>query len=212
MPTALVTRALERAVVQRAPAPGLLHHSGRGSQQAGEAYRTLLRQHGVHPSMSRLSQLLRQRHGGELLGHAQSRMLPRRTARQPAWSPGSNSSTTSRASTTASACTAASATNPRWRSRKACATTKINPQQNTESPIRVFGARSAFTLWLPGNPSRPSAPAGGCPTPNVTGPRSAEDARPYGGERGAEIGRWQTVHDTPDVLLILRQVQAGQRW
>ena len=53
MPTALVARAFERAVQAEQPAPGLLHHSDRGSQYASDAYRELLRCHGVIPSMSR---------------------------------------------------------------------------------------------------------------------------------------------------------------
>ena len=53
MPTALVARALERAVATHRPGPGLLHHSDRGSQCASDAYRELLRRHGVTPSMSR---------------------------------------------------------------------------------------------------------------------------------------------------------------
>ena len=53
MPTALVARAFERAVQAHRPAPGLLHHSDRGSQYASDAYRDLLRRHGAVPSMSR---------------------------------------------------------------------------------------------------------------------------------------------------------------
>ena len=53
MPTALVTRAFERAVQGERPSPGLLHHSDRGSQYASDAYRELLRHHGVVASMSR---------------------------------------------------------------------------------------------------------------------------------------------------------------
>ena len=53
MPTALVARAFERAIQTQRPAPGLLHHSDRGSQYASDAYRELLRSHGVVPSMSR---------------------------------------------------------------------------------------------------------------------------------------------------------------
>ena len=53
MPTGLVARAFERAVQAHRPAPGLLHHSDRGSQYASDAYRDLLRRHGVVPSMSR---------------------------------------------------------------------------------------------------------------------------------------------------------------
>ena len=39
MPTGLVARAFERAVASQQPAPGLLHHSDRGSQYASDAYR-----------------------------------------------------------------------------------------------------------------------------------------------------------------------------
>ena len=53
MPTGLVARAFERAVQAQQPAPGLLHHSDRGSQYASDAYRELLRRHEVIPSMSR---------------------------------------------------------------------------------------------------------------------------------------------------------------
>ena len=53
MPTALVARAFERALALHQPAPGLLHHSDRGSQYASDAYRELLRRHGVVASMSR---------------------------------------------------------------------------------------------------------------------------------------------------------------
>ena len=53
MPTALVARAFERAVATQRPLPGLLHHSDRGRQYASDAYRELLRRHGVIPSMSR---------------------------------------------------------------------------------------------------------------------------------------------------------------
>ena len=53
MPTGLVARAFERAIQTHRPAPGLLHHSDRGSQYASDAYRELLRSHGVVPSMSR---------------------------------------------------------------------------------------------------------------------------------------------------------------
>ena len=53
MPTALVARAFHRAVTHRQPAPGLLHHSDRGSQYASDAYRHLLHAHGVQTSVSR---------------------------------------------------------------------------------------------------------------------------------------------------------------
>ena len=53
MPTALVARALSRALTRQRPGPGLLHHSDRGSQYASDAYRLLLHQNGVQASMSR---------------------------------------------------------------------------------------------------------------------------------------------------------------
>lgn len=54
MPTKLVTSALQMALQQRCPPPGLILHSDRGSQYASQAYQSLLAQHGIHCSMSRL--------------------------------------------------------------------------------------------------------------------------------------------------------------
>lgn len=53
MQKALVIRALMMAVNLRNPAPGLLHHSDRGSQYASYAYQKLLKLYGMIPSMSR---------------------------------------------------------------------------------------------------------------------------------------------------------------
>ena len=53
MPAALPQAALEMALHQRCPSPGLLHHSDRGSQYASTTYRALLRTHGLEASMSR---------------------------------------------------------------------------------------------------------------------------------------------------------------
>ena len=53
METALVARALRMALAQRQPAKGLLHHSDRGGQYAGHAYRELLDAHHIKASMSR---------------------------------------------------------------------------------------------------------------------------------------------------------------
>jgi putative transposase len=50
--TSLVKEALQQALVDRRPAPGLLHHSDRGSQYASSAYRALLHSHQMTPSMS----------------------------------------------------------------------------------------------------------------------------------------------------------------
>lgn len=53
MPAELVCSALQMAIAQRQPASGLVVHSDRGSQYASEAYRALLRRHGLVLSMSR---------------------------------------------------------------------------------------------------------------------------------------------------------------
>jgi len=45
--------ALEQALAERCPPPGLVHHSDRGVQYASEAYVTMLRTHHMLPSMSR---------------------------------------------------------------------------------------------------------------------------------------------------------------
>ena len=49
----LVTKALEMAIANRRPPPGLLHHSDRGSQNASGDYQKLLKNHGMVCSMSR---------------------------------------------------------------------------------------------------------------------------------------------------------------
>jgi transposase InsO family protein len=51
--TSLVTEALRRAQKERRPPPGLLHHSDRGIQYASSAYRALLANYQIIPSMSR---------------------------------------------------------------------------------------------------------------------------------------------------------------
>lgn len=53
MRSELVIEALEMAVDQRAPAPGLLFHSDRGSQYASDAFQRRLQAHGMRCSMSR---------------------------------------------------------------------------------------------------------------------------------------------------------------
>lgn len=53
MPAQLVCDALNMAIQQRRPAPGLIVHSDRGSQYASEQYQTLLDEHGFVCSMSR---------------------------------------------------------------------------------------------------------------------------------------------------------------
>ncbi len=49
----LPLRALEKAIAERQPGPGVVHHSDRGVQYASGIYTGLLRKHGLVPSMSR---------------------------------------------------------------------------------------------------------------------------------------------------------------
>lgn len=51
--TPLAVRALEMAIATRRPAPGLIHHSDRGSQYASGEYQAVLARQGMVPSMSR---------------------------------------------------------------------------------------------------------------------------------------------------------------
>ena len=53
MPAELVCDALNMAIQQRQPPPGLIVHSDRGSQYASELYQNLLNEHGFVCSMSR---------------------------------------------------------------------------------------------------------------------------------------------------------------
>jgi putative transposase len=50
----LTLRALQQALTLRRPAPGLIHHSDRGSQYTNAAYQRCLQTHGLVPSMSRV--------------------------------------------------------------------------------------------------------------------------------------------------------------
>lgn len=51
--TSIVLRALDMAISQRQPSPGLLHHSDRGSQYASRAYQRVLAHAAITCSMSR---------------------------------------------------------------------------------------------------------------------------------------------------------------
>jgi putative transposase len=53
MDTGLILKALDMAIKDRAPAPGLIHHSDRGSQYASADFRTALVDAGMVASMSR---------------------------------------------------------------------------------------------------------------------------------------------------------------
>jgi putative transposase len=48
----LAMRALDKAIALRAPPPGCIHHSDRGSQYCSHDYQKRLRQYGIKPSMS----------------------------------------------------------------------------------------------------------------------------------------------------------------
>ena len=53
MASRLTIAALEQAIAQRRPRPGLVHHSDRGLQYARGEYVDVLEKHGIVPSMSR---------------------------------------------------------------------------------------------------------------------------------------------------------------
>ena len=53
MKAQLVCDALQMAIWRRQPKAGLIHHSDRGSQYASNAFRRLLKAHGIQGSMSR---------------------------------------------------------------------------------------------------------------------------------------------------------------
>ena len=53
MPSGLVCAALQIAIAQRNPAPGLIVHSDRGTQYASSEHQALLKKHGLVGSMSR---------------------------------------------------------------------------------------------------------------------------------------------------------------
>jgi len=49
----LTLQALEQAITERQPPPGLVHHSDRGFQYAADSYVRVLLKHQIIPSMSR---------------------------------------------------------------------------------------------------------------------------------------------------------------
>jgi transposase InsO family protein len=63
----IVTDALTMAWFCRRPAPGLMHHSDRGSQYASHAFQDKLTEYDMVCSMSRKCELLGQRANGELV-------------------------------------------------------------------------------------------------------------------------------------------------
>ena len=56
----LVLGSLRRAIKERQPTLGLIHHTDRGGQFAGKRYREVLRRAGMRQSMRRGGELLRQ--------------------------------------------------------------------------------------------------------------------------------------------------------
>ena len=56
MRTSLVCDALEMAITQRRPAPGLIFHADRGSQYTSRTFRKLLKEHHITQSLSRPGQ------------------------------------------------------------------------------------------------------------------------------------------------------------
>jgi putative transposase len=92
MRATLCLDALEMAVLHRTPAPGLVHHSDRGSQYASDAYRDRLDELGMTASMSRVGdcydnaviesfwgtlkqELLYQQPNGRFASHAQAKRM-----------------------------------------------------------------------------------------------------------------------------------------
>ena len=67
----LTLRALQMAIAQRRPAPGLLHPSDRGVQYACGDYQRLLAGHRMIPSVSRKGDCWENAPPGEFLRHAQ---------------------------------------------------------------------------------------------------------------------------------------------
>ena len=69
--TSLVSEALEMALAQRRPEPGLIFHTDRGCQYTSGDFRGLLARHKIVQSLSRPGQCFRQRRRRELLRDAQ---------------------------------------------------------------------------------------------------------------------------------------------
>jgi hypothetical protein len=65
---ALVLEALRRALSQRRPRPGLVHHSDRGVQYASLDYTARLEQHGIRITMSRRGKWAMVAYTGEVVG------------------------------------------------------------------------------------------------------------------------------------------------
>jgi len=79
MRTELPLAALDMALGQRGPVPGLLHHSDQGSQYTSHLYQDELKKHGIIPSMSRRGQCWDNAVAESFFGSLKSELdLPRR--------------------------------------------------------------------------------------------------------------------------------------
>ena len=79
MTSDLVVRALNMAIDQRQPEPGLLHHSDRGSQYTGGAYTKLLKDNLMLSSMSRTGNCWDNAASESLFGTVKIELLHRRS-------------------------------------------------------------------------------------------------------------------------------------
>ena len=119
---ALVTQAWQKAVRDRRPDSGLLHHSDRGVQYASGAMRALLAESGATASMSRRGNCYDNAMMESFWATLKAECFA--AARPP----------TRQAAKLQIACTAASATNLLWRSKPTSSTAKTNPQRNPQRP------------------------------------------------------------------------------
>ena len=79
MRTELPLKALDMALGQRGPVPGLLHHSDQGSQYTSHLYQDVLKKHRIIPSMSRRAQCWDNAVAESFFGTLKSELdLPRR--------------------------------------------------------------------------------------------------------------------------------------
>jgi putative transposase len=110
--TRLVLTAVTRALATRRVAPGLIHHSDRGSQYASAAYQTTLATHQIQPSMSRLADCWDNAPVESFFAGLKRKAMPEAAGRAGP-SPSAPSRTTS-ISTTGAGCTPPTTTAVRW--------------------------------------------------------------------------------------------------
>ena len=78
METSLCMRALEMATVSRQAAPGLIHHSDRGTQYTSKEYQAALTSRGFLSSMSRRAQCWDNAAAESLFGRIKEELFPMR--------------------------------------------------------------------------------------------------------------------------------------